>query len=167
MNDWLDSALAHLDKMTAVDAANEAYDSTVIQKRRNTVLALVEARINGTPEEDVWKRKDTCTRRIYHQKWKVEPLFAETLAAVTSGARTAKAKTALENALYKLQVSTETAVDRAIELIQSRDEQVALRASFGLLDRADIKTAAKSSTSIEGEIPIAVVPPGLLEKLKP
>ena len=160
-------ALTHLDKMTAIDQTNAAYDSTVIQKRRNTILALVEARLNGTSEEDIWKRKDTCARRIYHQKWKVEPLFAETLAAVTSAARTHKAKSALENAVYKLTVSTETAVNRAIELISSLDEAIALRAAFGLLDRADIKTAAKSSATIEGEIPIAVVPPGLLEKLKP
>lgn len=57
--------------MTAIDATNDAYDSTVIEKRRNTIIALVEARLSGTSEEEVWKRRDTCARRIYHEKWMI------------------------------------------------------------------------------------------------
>lgn len=165
--DWLASSLAHLDAMTAIDATNEAYDHTVIEKRRNTIIALVEARLNGTSEEEVFKRRDTCARRIYHEKWKKEPLFADTLAKVTAAARSAKAKSALDNALHKLTLNTEVAVDRVVELIQHVDGRIALSASFGLLDRAGIETATKSSHSIDTDIPIAVVPPGLLEKLKP
>lgn len=149
--DWLTSSLAHLDSMTAIDATNDAYDSTVIEKRRNTIIALVEARLNGTSEEEVWKRKDTCARRIYHEKWKKEEIFASTLAEVTKAARTVKAQTALDNAIHKLSLNTEAAVDRVVELIQSIDGQVALRASFGLLDRAGLATAPKGTNAHVGD----------------
>lgn len=137
--------------MTAIDATNDAYDHTVIEKRRNTIIALVEARLNGTSEEEVFKRKDTCARRIYHEKWKKEPLFADTLAKVVAETRKFKAETALNNAIYKLQYNTETAVDRVVELIQHVDGQVALRASFGLLDRAGLSTAQKGTSALVGE----------------
>ena len=65
-----------------------------------------------------------------------------------------------------MQLSSPAAVARVIELMESKDDAVALKAAFGLLDRAGMETAVKSSTSIEGEIPIITAPPGLIDKLK-
>lgn len=137
--------------MTAIDAENPAYDSTVIEKRRNTIVALVEARLNGTSEEEVWKRRDTCTRRIYHEKWKKETLFAETLAAVTKAARTEKARIILDEALITLKLHTLRAVTRVVEIVGSEDEDKALKASFGILDRAGLATAKKGTSAVTGE----------------
>lgn len=46
-------------------------------KRRNTILALVDARLGGRSEETVWRRGDTCSRAAWHGKWKQDALMQE------------------------------------------------------------------------------------------
>lgn len=133
------------DELTRLTAPNEA-------KKRATVLALVDARIAGQPEESVWGRPETCSRNIYHAKWKKDPIFASVLENVTALARTwhdGRALRALSRAAERLALASPVAVARAITLMDSGDEAVALRAAFGILDRAGVETAAKSKVDVK------------------
>lgn len=114
------------------------------QKRRDTVVALVAARLNGTPEEAVWERKEVCSRKVYHQKWKFDPTFADVLNNVTRLARDWKARLFLSDAAHTLAINAQRAADRVVELMESTSGHVALAAAFGLLDR-NKETAAKSA----------------------
>lgn len=143
MADWESQAAAELDRLTNPHAA----------KKRATVLALVDARIAGRSEETVWALPETCNRSIYHTKWKHDPTFAEVLAKVTSLARTWKdgaSLRALSRAAERLALASPVAVARAIAMLQSNDEQVVLRAAFGILDRAGVETAVKSKQELSG-----------------
>ena len=54
---------------------------------------------------------------------------------------------ALGEAAQLLQLATVEAVRKAMERLASEDEQVVLRAAFGILDRADMQTSVKSGGS--------------------
>lgn len=142
-DNWQEQAAAELDRLTNPHAT----------KKRATVLALVDARISGRSEETVWELKETCNRSIYHTKWKRDPVFADVLAKVTDLARTWKdgeSLRALSEAARRLALASPAAVARAIAMLQSGDEQVVLRAAFGILDRAGVETAVKSKQEVTG-----------------
>lgn len=142
MADWESLAASELDRLTNPHAT----------KKRATIIALVDARIAGRSEETVWALPDTCNRSIYHGKWKKDPVFAEVLERVTGLARTWKdgaALRALSQAAERLALASPVAVGRAIAMLQSEDEQVVLRAAFGILDRAGVETAAKSKMEVD------------------
>lgn len=40
------------------------------RKRKDTIVALVDAHLAGQSEETVWGRDDTCNRSTWHSKWK-------------------------------------------------------------------------------------------------
>lgn len=143
MAEWETLAASELDRLTNPHAA----------KKRATVIALVDARIAGRPEETVWTLPETCSRTVYHTKWKRDPVFAEVLEQVTAAARQWRDGTALRalaQAAERLALASPVAVARAIALLQSSDEQVVLRAAFGILDRAGVETAVKSRTELTG-----------------
>ena len=77
-NDWTAAATEALGRL----AGERHY-----HKMRNTILALVDARLAGRSEETVWERDDTCSRNTYHAKWKRQALFVEVLAKVEKIAR--------------------------------------------------------------------------------
>lgn len=144
MAEWEFQAAAELDRLPNPHAA----------KKRATILALVDARIAGRPEETVWSLPDTCSRTVYQTKWKRDPVFGEVLERVTSLARTWKdgqGLRALAQAAERLALASPVAVARAIAMLQSSDEQVVLRAAFGILDRAGVETAAKSTSAVVGK----------------
>ena len=150
MADWTADATDELARLTGTHAT----------KKRATVLALVDARLAGQSEETVWKRADTCNRSTYHQKWKFDPVFAEVLESVTDAARTwqdTRTVRALAQAGERLALASPVAVARAIEQLQSTDAAIVLRAAFGILDRAGVETAAKSSQEIGGAIDNRVI----------
>lgn len=144
MADWQAQAAAELGRLTAPNAT----------KKRNTVIALVDARLAGTPEEAIWKRPDTCSRAIYHGKWRKDPIFASVLENVEKLARGWKdgeSARSLEEAARLLALASPLAVRKVLEVLRdSRDDQAILRAAFGLLDRAGVETAAKSSAEVSG-----------------
>jgi hypothetical protein len=118
------------------------------EKKRATILALVDARLAGKSEESVWhpRRHDTCSRTVYHMKWKHEPVFAAVLEAVAKAARQwqdGRTVRALAMASERLQLASPAAVTTAIQAMMSDDPQVRLRAAFGILDRAGVETAPK------------------------
>lgn len=115
-------------------------------KRRNTILALVDARLAGRSEETVWRREDTCSRNTWHAKWKGDALTVEVLATVERMVRDwrdGEELRALRAASRRLALAAPRAAETAEEKLKSADEGVALRAAFGILDRAGRETADK------------------------
>lgn len=137
-NDWADAVASELDRLHGLQHEH---------KRRNTILALVDARLAGRSEETVWTREDTCNRSTWHNKWKHDPVMLDVLASVERQARRwsdTKAIRALAEASERLQLASPAAAGKAIALMLSQDDRVALQAAFGVLDRAGVETAPKT-----------------------
>lgn len=136
MTDWADVAADELDR----------FQGDHVNKKRSTVIALVDARMAGKPEETVWNLPATCSRNTWHTKWKHDPLFQDVLANVERLARRwtdTRTIRALQEAAEKLMLASPAAAGKAIALMLSTDDAVALRAAFGVLDRAGVETAPK------------------------
>jgi hypothetical protein len=136
--DWTEAVVSELDRLRGRQHEH---------LRRNTILALVDARLAGRSEETVWTREDTCNRSTWHNRWKHDPLMIDVLASVERQARRwsdTKTIRALAEAAERLQLAAPAAAGKAIGLMLSQDDQVALRAAFGVLDRAGVETAPKS-----------------------
>lgn len=156
---WLEMALDELSKIRGTEK----------DKKRLTVIALIDARIGGESDASVFRKAGTVSRDTWYKKWSKDPLITHVLETIENMVRPARDRAALAamaGAAGTMQLSSPAAVARVIELMESKDDAVALKAAFGLLDRAGMETAVKSSTSIEGEIPIITAPPGLIDKLK-
>lgn len=141
-SDWIGAANDELARLATLEHYH---------KRRNTIIALVDARMAGRTEESVWDREDTCSRNTYHSKWKHQPLFVEVLTAVERIAREWKDTEelrALREAARRMALASPTAAERAIEQLVDRDPAIVLRAAFGILDRAGQETAQKSSQTL-------------------
>lgn len=136
-SDWESAAKNELDRLVVLEHYH---------KRRNTVVALVDTRLAGGSEEDVWRRPDTCSRNTYHSKWKHQALFVEVLDKVERIAREWKDTDelrALRSASRRMALASPSAASKAIAQLDSSDGQVVLRAAFGILDRASQETARK------------------------
>ncbi len=146
--EWTDAAQAALSRLDG---------SAWADKKKTTILALVDAHLSGKSEETVWDKPGTCARNTYHSKWKRDPLFAQALAdvdALARGWRDGKALRALNLAAERLALAAPVAVTRLVERMGSRDESIILRAAVAILDRAGIETAAKSSSKSEVDIDV-------------
>ena len=116
------------------------------QKKRDTVLALVDARLAGRTEESVWKLPQTCSRTTYHTGWKFDPTFAEVLETCTKIARQlrdTRAARAIATAAERLALASPIAAARLIGLLGSTDENVVRLTAAAILDRAGVETATK------------------------
>lgn len=164
--DWEAQAAAELARLT----------NPHIAKKRATIVALVDARLAGNSEETVFARSDTCSRNIYHAKWKKDPIFADVLERTTALAREwhgGRAMRALAQAAERLALASPAAVGRAVEVLstgkmvfrlpdgetEEREANMAevLRVAFGILDRAGLETAAKAPSAVQIEIAYADV----------
>lgn len=98
------------------------------------------------------------------------PLFAKALEKYLEAGltwQTSEEARAIKRATRITVLAAPDAAQEQVDLMRSaRKEEVRLRAAQGILDRAAADTATKSTHGIEGNIPIAIVAPGLLEKLK-
>lgn len=154
-DEWITAATSQLERLSG----DRHYS-----KMRGTIIAIVGARLAGESEETVWepRRPYTCSRSIYHKKWKKLPLFADVLEAVERLAREftdARALRAKQLAAERLALAAPVAVSTAIQEMQSEDPAVRLRAAFGILDRAGLETAPKGTTAGEMEIVIRYADP--------
>lgn len=119
------------------------------EKKRATIIALVTARLEGRTEESVWKDPTVCNRATYHNKWKKDPNFAGALRDVTEfaqGWKNQRSARALRDAADRLALLAGPAVTVLGRSLTSADDAIALRAAFGILDRAGIETANKTET---------------------
>lgn len=138
MADWADAVMADLARLDGLEHEH---------KRKQTILALVDARLAGRSEETIWERPETCSRSTWHGKWKKQPIMQDVLASVDRAARRwsdTKAIRALADASERLQLASPAAAGKAISLMLSQDDRVALQAAFGVLDRAGVETAPKT-----------------------
>lgn len=136
--EWISEAVDLLNAITGAHA----------QKKRDTIIALVDARLAGRPEESVWQLPGTVNRKNYHVKWKHDPDFKAALDAVHRLAtvyKTNQQVNSLALAAQNLAISSPAAVATAVALLTSQDETVQLRAAFGILDRAGVETAQKGT----------------------
>ena len=146
--DWAGLAAAELERLDG-----NAHSG----KQRATVLALVTARIAGQPEASIWDRAthpDVCSKTVYQNKWKKQPLFADVLTNVERLARTyqdTRTLRALQSAAERLALAAPVAVGRLIALMQGSEDAIVLRAALGILDRAGVETAQKGSNEITGK----------------
>lgn len=134
-----------------------------LAKKRATIIHLVDARISGKPEETVFRLPNTCSRNIYHTKWKIDPIFSTVLSAVQSKAQTwhdTREMRALAAASRELKLATPDAVAALVaSMAEGKEESTIVRAAIAILDRAGLETAPKSTASqmVKG---YAVVSPG-------
>lgn len=157
-------AAAHKAKAEALPEPSTAFDEAGIQaafagltephieKKKTTIVALVDARLAGKSEESVWGRPEVCNRRTYHMKWKREPAFADCLEAVWKLAKDwkdSRAVRALREAAERLALASPLAALTATKLLQADDDRLKLTAAFGILDRAGMETATKSSVTAD------------------
>lgn len=152
---WSAAIADELEKLNGTPD-DPSYRASVIVKKRATIIALIDARLAGRSEESVWLRPDTCNRKIYHTKWKKDPLFAEVLERATAIAHRWKDEEglrAMERAQKLLQLATPHAAATVVDQLKSADERVAQSAAFGILKGTGV-TANNSNVSVhntEGE----------------
>lgn len=143
--DWVEAALEELERLPEPHR----------EKKQATVIALVDAKLAGRSEESVWGLPTVCARSTYHGKWRKDPLFADVLERVGNLARgwvNGRSVRALQEAAERLALASPVAVSTSIQHLQHPDGNVALRAAFGILDRAGMETAAKGSQRVENEV---------------
>lgn len=124
------------------------------QKKRATVLGLVAAKLAGKSEESVFGKEDTCSRNIWHSKWKRDEVISSVLATVLAAAETWRATDelrSLQAASRYLALGAPAAAARLVTMLAHADAAQARLAAQAILDRADFSTAAKSS-SLHGEM---------------
>lgn len=124
-------------------------------KKKATIIALVDAHLAGRSEETVWSKPETCSRTVYHQRWKRNPLFAEVLAEVdglAKGWRDGRSLRALNDAADMLALAAPVAVGKLLKRLKSTDESIVVRAAIAILDRAGMETATKSSSSVDVDV---------------
>ncbi len=143
-------------RVYALDELVRLNGESYARKRKDTIIALVDAHLAGRSEETVWDLPDTCSRTTYHVHWKKDPLFADVLRNVDRIAdewRDRRQIDALAEAAELLRVESPDSVRAAVELRNtSEDDRVKLQAAFGILDRAGVETATKSSTTTKHEV---------------
>ena len=146
-DDWMAQALEAMAQLRGPHLA----------KKQATILALVDARLSGRSDESVFRQPDTCSRTIWHAKWKRDPIIQEALEAATQAALNwhhGRALRAIAQAREMMTLSTPAAAEEVIKRLRSADDNIVLRAAFGLLDRADFETAPKASTRSEQDEPL-------------
>ncbi len=161
---WIPVAVAELAKL----------DEPHREKKRATIIALVDAALAGSSEEMLWDRDrhpETCSRTIYHNKWKKDPTFAGVLQAVLKLAQTwqdTQELRALATAARRLRLASPDAADQLVSIATTGqvrrvfksaagvDEVLlapaaaaeVLRATTAVLDRAGMETASKATTTV-------------------
>lgn len=139
MHDWIEEAASALSRL----------GPPYRHKKRNTILALVTARLAGQSEETVWSLPETCSRTIYHERWKHDPVFMSVLEEVTRIAYSWQDKRmlrALREASERLSFAAPVAAAKLIALLDSDEPSVVLRAATTILDRTvDVRNQAQPS----------------------
>lgn len=144
---WIEVAAAALDRL----------DGQHKRKKRDTVIALVDARLAGRAEESVWELPQACSRTIYHTKWKHDEVFAGVLAEVSAIAerwQDTRSLRALQSAAERMALASPVAAAKLIGLMNADDAAIVLRAATAILDRAGIETAQKQSTETHASVDV-------------
>lgn len=145
---WEDAAVEILERLT----------DPHLEKKKTTILAIVNAKLNQQPVDGVFKQDGTCSHAIWHGKWKKDPVIAEVLEESLKLARRWKdgaGARAIAQAAERLALASPLAVGRAIQMLNVSDDKIKLQAAFGIIDRATkmaeaTKQAEKDKSAAEG-----------------
>lgn len=171
-SDWIAAAKNELDRLAEPHR----------EKKRATVIALVDARLSGQSEELIWDREkfpNVCARSVYHGKWKKNALFMDVLAKVTElaqGWKDGEELRAVQSAVRKLRMATPAVADQLVGVatlgrvrrvqqgvngaqvvFENASSAEVIRAAVALLDRAGIETAAKTDARVDDGAPRIVI----------
>lgn len=139
---WRIEAQAHLERITGHLAA----------KKRQTVAVIVETRLAGQGLDRAFLgRRDTCSRTVWHSKWKHDPIIADVLETVLNLALTwqaNRASHALAQAADDLALATPNAARALIQLLTNEEARERRQAAVAILDRASTLTASKSTVDV-------------------
>ncbi len=131
----------------------DGLDGPHLEKKKATILAIVDARLSGQAEERVFERPDTCSRTVWHTKWKRDAEIggrAERIFQAASEWRDNRTLLALAEAVETLQLSAPDAVNRLVAIMnQAADLTNSRLAAVAVLDRAGTSTASKSSVDVD------------------
>ena len=145
-----------------------------VYKKEATVLHMAQAIATGQPVNAVFKRPDTCGKKVWYgfddkPGWRDDPAIAHALDVAISRARwwvRVKGGKAIESALDVLVDAGEVVASQLVRIaIEGRaqvtntggtafveaDVKDIIKAADSVLDRIDKKTASKSSTEVGGE----------------
>ena len=142
---WLEAGLSELERIQNPER----------NKKINTLIALIDARLAGQSDASAFKRADTVSRNIWYEKWSKDESIRDVLNKLELIARSVHDERAIRTmaaAASRIQLASAAAAGKAISLMSSSDEAIALRASFGILDRAGVETATKNSVAHDGTI---------------
>lgn len=134
--EWVEDVTEQLDQIKGKDA----------QKKRDTIIALVDARLNKRADSTAFRQIGTGHKITYHRSWKHDPTFASVLAEVERLAthwRNQRQARYLAEAADRLAQLAPAAATVLAKAMRSPDLNVALKAAFGVLDRAGLQTAVK------------------------
>lgn len=132
------------------------------QKKRETIIALVDARINNRHDATAFEKAGTGHQITYHRLWKHDPVFRDVLAEVerlASHWHNLQQARQLAVTAEKLAQLAPTAADVLAEAMRSPDMTIALKAALAVLDRAGVATAVKQRHEHVGpaELPIGAL----------
>lgn len=126
-----------------------------VARKLRTVIELAQAQALDQPLAPVFGRPETCSSTTWYGRyaggekrpgWREDPQIAEALRVCTERARrweNTRMARALAEAAERLAMASPAAVAVAIRAMGASDDNVKLRAAFGILDRAGVETAPK------------------------
>jgi len=156
--EWVEDVTEQLERIRGRDA----------QKKRDTIIALVDARLNQRTDATAFRQIGTGHKITYHRSWKLDPLFAEVLSEVERLAihwRSMQQAKYLQDTADRLAQLAPAAATVLAKAMKSEDLNIALKAAFGVLDRAGVATATKQQHQHEHTGP-AGLPVGTLTSLE-
>lgn len=124
------------DSITSVtDVLNEITGAHA-EKKKATILALVQARLNNQTARSVFADPAYCNESTYHKKWKHDPVFARVFDYVMSAATTlvnAEELIFMVEARRYVQRRTPQAAKVLIKTLDDERSDVALKAAIETL----------------------------------
>lgn len=122
------------------------------RKKKNTIIALIDGRLAGLPEESIWRRDDVCARSTWHERWKSDPLISSVLSACMAIAddwADNRVAMALAETAERLALESPASLNTVIHVRDNADNyRDRLSAAFGIMDRASATIAPKSSATV-------------------
>ena len=123
-------------------------------RKRATMIAVAQANAWGYGTKDLWDRDDlNLVARGTFYNWMSDPDFNAGMKELTTIFQDFFLKTSFVNASRAsmiLSMGAPLAAMTALQIAGSDDENIALRASVAILDRADFMTAQKTGTLVQG-----------------
>ena len=118
-------------------------------KKRQTIIAIIRAKLANTSVEEVFALPHTCGRTTWHTKWKKQEDISRVLREAEAIAQRYQSQASMRATAYAvetLQYASAEATDELRRLLRSPvNPQIRLKAAIAILDRGSIETAKKET----------------------